>query len=78
VRRARLVVDHPGKHTLAVMAPRRKPYRRAITVPAGAELELRIAMTRGGHATTTTSANTFQKAKVRTTDGDYLVDPFKK
>jgi serine/threonine protein kinase len=78
VRRARLVVDHPGKHTLAVMAPRRKPYRRAITVPAGADLELRIAMTRGGHATTTTSANTFQKAKVRTTDGDYLVDPFKK
>jgi serine/threonine protein kinase len=80
VRRARLVVDRPGRHTLEVLAPRRKPYHRAITVPAGADLELRIALTRGTHAatmTTTATANTFQKAKVRTKDGDYLVDPFK-
>ena len=77
IRRARLVVERPGRHTLEVLAPRRKPYHRAITVPAGADLELRITLTRGSHATTTTSSNTFQKAKVRTKDGDYLVDPFK-
>jgi serine/threonine-protein kinase len=73
VRRARLIVPRPGQHTLQVVAPRRKPYRRVITVPAGADLELRVTLSRGERPPT----SNFQKAKVRTPDGDYLVDPFK-
>jgi eukaryotic-like serine/threonine-protein kinase len=68
VRRARLAVDRPGKHVLEVAAPRRRPYRREIVVAAGADLDLRITLVRA------TSA--FQRAKVHTNDGDYLVNPF--
>ncbi|HEX8954443.1 MAG TPA: hypothetical protein VF945_21460, partial [Polyangia bacterium] len=72
VRRARFAVDRPGRHLLRVLAPHRRAYRRAIFVPAGADLELRVALAHGASPT-----SNFQKAKVRTTDGDYLVDPFK-
>ncbi len=68
VRRARLTVDRPGEHLIKVLAPRRRPYHRTILVAAGADLEYRINL---AHA-----SSAFDKAKVRTSDGDYLVDPF--
>jgi hypothetical protein len=68
VRRARVAIDRAGKHVIEVAAPRRRPYRRELVVADGADLDLRITLVRA------TSA--FRRAKVRTTDGDYLVNPF--
>ena len=67
---ARVTIDRPGEHVLRVTAPRRVPYVRTILVEPGVDLDYHISLQH--------PASNFKRAKVRTADGDYLVDPFKK
>jgi hypothetical protein len=67
-RRARVTIDRPGEHVLRVTAPRRVPYVRTILVEPGVDLDFHISLAH--------PASDFKRSKVRTADGDYLVDPF--
>jgi serine/threonine protein kinase len=64
------MIERPGEHVLRVTAPHRRPYVRTILVEPGLDLDFHISLAR--------PASNFDKAKVRTADGDYLVDPFPK